>query len=270
MRRSIRGKVAVVTGAGGGLGRALCLELAARGACIAALERNRAALDAVAADISAAGAAVLPGLCDVTDFDSCRAAMADVERVLGGVDILINNAGITHRSAFRATDPAVLGRVMAVNVMGAVHATRAALDSLIARQGAIVAISSVAGFAPLIARTGYAASKHALHGFFGSLRTELADSGVDITLVCPSFIATGIERAALGPDGRSARQPQQIIGARATPDTIAAIVCDAIERRRRLVIPGRVAKLAWFTSRFLPRFYERGMRRRLAGEMVDG
>ena len=270
MRRTIRGKVAVVTGAGGGLGRALCLELAARGASIAPLERDRAALDCVAADISAAGATVLPRVCDVTDFDDCRVAVADVERAFGGIDILINNAGITHRSAFRATDPAVLGRVMAVNVMGAVHATRATLESLIARQGAIVAVSSVAGFAPLIARTGYAASKHALHGFFGSLRTELAGTGVDITLVCPSFIATGIERAALGPDGRPARQPQQIVGARATPEAIAAVICDAVEKRRRLAIPGRVAKLAWFTSRFLPRLYERVMRRRLAGEMVDG
>ena len=110
-----------------------------------------------------------------------------------------------------ATEPAVIRRVMEVNFFGAVHCTRAALGDLVRTRGLIVAISSVAGFSPLIARTGYAASKHALHGFFDSLRTELVDSGVDALLVCPAFIATGIERNALGADGAPAafRSPRQ-------------------------------------------------------------
>ena len=106
---------------------------------------------------------------------------------------------------------------MAVNFFGALHCTHAALDELVARRGMVIAISSVAGFAPLIARTGYAASKHALHGFFDSLRTEVEPLGVKVLLVCPSFIETGIEKNALDGHGGPARHAQSIVGVRATP-----------------------------------------------------
>lgn len=183
--------------------------------------------------------------------------------------MLINNAGITHRSAWRRTDPAVTRRVMEVNFFGSVHCTRAALDALCASSGLIIVVSSVAGFAPLIARTGYAAAKHALHGFFESLRAELADEGVGVLMVCPSFIATGIDRNALSGDGQPARHGQKIVGARARPEAVAGEVLRAAERGRQLLLPGRMAKLAWWVSRLAPRYYARVMARRLRAEM-DG
>jgi short-subunit dehydrogenase len=100
---------------------------------------------------------------------------------------------------------------MTVNFFGAMHCTHAALEPLISRRGMIIVISSVAGFAPLIARTGYAASKHALHGFFDSLRSEVEPLGVKVLLVCPSFIQTGIEKNALAGDGDLASHPQSIV-----------------------------------------------------------
>ena len=141
----------------------------------------------------------------MTDERACADAVERGVAQFGRLDVLVNNAGITHRSPFQATQTEVLRRVMDVNLFGAIHLTRAALPHLKRTRGLIVALSSVAGFTPLIARTGYSASKHALHGFFESLRTELAPDGVGVMMVCPSFIATGIDRHALGPTGGKPR-----------------------------------------------------------------
>ena len=267
MQRDFSGRVVVITGAAGGLGRALARAFAGAGARVAALDTDAAGAEALAAELRSNGRQALGLACDVTDAAACERAMAAVMAAWSRIDVLINNAGITHRSAYRRTDPAVTRRVMEVNFFGSVHCTRAALDALCEFRGLIVVVSSVAGFAPLIARTGYAAAKHALHGFFESLRTELADEGVGVLMVCPSFIDTGIDRNALGGDGRQARHAQQIVGARARPEDIAAGILRAAQNGRRLLLPGRIAKLAWWLSRIAPGYYARAMVRRLRGEM---
>jgi NAD(P)-dependent dehydrogenase (short-subunit alcohol dehydrogenase family) len=266
-RRDFAGKVVVVTGAAGGLGRALARSFAGAGARIATLDRDAAGVGALAAELRSEGRQALGLECDVTVAAACERAMAAVIGTWGRIDVLINNAGITHRSAWRRTDPAVTRRVMEVNFFGSIQCTRAALDALCASHGLIIVVSSVAGFAPLIARTGYAAAKHALHGFFESLRSELADDGVGVLLVCPSFIDTGIDRNALGGDGQPARHAQQIVGARARPEAVAAEVLRAAERGRRLLLPGRMAKLSWWVSRLAPGYYARVMAQRLRAEM---
>ena len=266
-QRDFLSKVVVITGAGGGLGQALARSFAAAGARIAALDRDAAGAEALAAALRSEGRPALGLACDVTDAGACARAMAVVIESWGRIDVLINNAGITHRSAYRRTDPAVIRRVMEVNFFGSVHCTRAALEALCASRGLIIVISSVAGFAPLIARTGYAAAKHALHGFFESLRTELVEEGVEVLMVCPSFIDTGIDRNALGADGGLARHAQQIVGARASAQDVAVEIVHAARSGRQLLLPGRTAKLAWWVSRIAPRYYARVMARRLRGEM---
>ena len=182
--------------------------------------------------------------------------------------MLVNNAGITHRSAFAATDTAVLRRVVEVNLFGAIHLTRAALPELQRARGLIVTLSSVAGFTPLIARTGYAASKHALHGFFESLRTELAprrrrrDAGV------PLVHRDRHRPQCTRTDGRCCHARA---GRRRRP-LRAAVVADRIvhgaSRSRRLLLIGRTAHAAWWLSRLAPALYERIMARRLRDEMA--
>jgi short-subunit dehydrogenase len=191
---------------------------------------------------------------------------AAVER-FGTLDVLVNNAGISQRSGFAATELAVVRRVMEVNFFGAVNCTKAALPQLLASRGLIVAISSVAGFSPLIARTAYAASKHAMHGFFDSLRSELVGRGVDVMLVCPSFIATHIDRNAVGGDGQPVRHAQVTTGQRLAPESVADSIYQAATRSRRLLLVGRTAWQAWWVSRLLPRLYEKLMARRLSGEL---
>ena len=263
-RREFRDKVAVVTGAAGGLGRAIAARFAAAGARVALLDRDAAAVEAAAAGL---GQAALGLACDVADAAQCERALSRAAAALGPVHVLVNNAGISHRSGFAATDPAVIRRVMEVNFFGAVNCTRAALDDLARTRGLIVTVSSVAGFSPLIARTGYAASKHALHGFFDSLRTEVAGRGIDVMLVCPAFVATGIERNALAGDGAPVRHAQQVVGARAAPEAVAEEIYLAARRGRRLLLHGRTAVLAWWVSRFAPALYARVMARRLRAEM---
>lgn len=266
-RRDFTGRLVLVTGAAGGLGRALCLRFGDAGARIAALDRDAAALAQLSELLAGRGIAHVTATCDVAEERQTAGAIEAARKEFGPIDVLINNAGISQRSLLIRTEPAVIRKVMEVNFFGALHCTHAALPDLLARKGMVVAISSVAGFAPLLARSGYSASKHALHGFFDSLRSEVAASGVSVLVVCPSFIETGIEKAALSGDGTPVTHGQAVVGRRATPDDIAEQVFLAATADQQLLLPGRTARLAWWVSRFAPKLYSRLMARSQLHEM---
>ncbi|HWS05635.1 MAG TPA: SDR family oxidoreductase [Burkholderiaceae bacterium] len=261
--RSFAGKAILITGAAGGLGAALCRRFAARGARIAAMDRDREKLDMLVASLPA-GSLAIAG--DLSDPAVCQDAIERTVARFGALDGLVNNAGISHRSLLADTDPAVIRRVMEVNFFGAMQMTHAALPHLLASRGIVAAISSVAGYAPLFGRTGYSASKHALHGFFDTLRTEVADQGVDVTLVCPSFIATGIGSAALGGQGGPATAARITTGGESQPGDIAARIVEAIGHRRTLLLPDRTSRLAWWVRKFAPGYYAHTMKRRVRAE----
>jgi NAD(P)-dependent dehydrogenase (short-subunit alcohol dehydrogenase family) len=266
-RRDFAGKVVVVTGAGGGLGAAYSRRFARAGARLGLLDRDGARVEALAAELHGQGVESLAVACDVSVESDCRQAIGAMIEEFGGIDVLINNAGITHRSAFADTDTTVFQKVMGVNLFGAVYCTKAALPSLLERRGLIIAISSIAGIAPLYGRTGYAASKHAVQGLFSSLRAELAASGVDVMIVCPGFTATGIATAALDGDGRVTRHPQSTVGKVATPESVADAVFDAARRSRRMLVLTAVGKTTLWLNKLFPAFYERLMTRSLRREL---
>jgi len=266
-RRDFAGTVVVVTGAGGGLGAAYARRFARAGAQLGLLDRDAAGVQATGTELRAQGTEALALGCDVTDAAACRTSIAAIVDRFGGIDVLINNAGITHRSAFAATDASVFHRVMAVNFFGALYCTQAALPSLRARRGLIIAVSSIAGFAPLYGRTGYAASKHAIEGLFASLRTELRGTGVDVMIVCPGFTATGIGAAALDGDGRVTLHPQSTVGRVATPESVADAVFTAAGRSRRRLVLTAAGKATFVLTRILPTAYERLMTRSLRHEL---
>ncbi|TRZ96604.1 MAG: SDR family oxidoreductase [Rhodocyclaceae bacterium] len=265
-RRELKGRVVLITGAAGGLGTALCQRYAAAGARIAALDLDGKKLVTLAVTLRAKGADVLAIPGDITDPAACRAAVAATMAHFGALDGLINNAGISHRSLLQDTDPDVIRRVMEVNFFGAANLTQAALAQIVAQQGFIVAISSVAGFSPLTGRTGYAASKHALHGFFDSLRSEVEGAGVGVTLVCPSFIRTGIGAAATDGSGAPVSSPRITTGVESSPEEIAERVFEAVAAGRNLLLPDATARKAWWLRRLAPGLYARIMKRRMGGE----
>lgn len=265
-KRDVRGKIVVITGGAGGIGAALGLTWAAAGAKVALLDLQRTAVEAAAQAVRDAGGEAMAAVCDVCDADSRTQAIAAVVAQWGGVDVLINNAGITHRSLFAETEDAVLKKVMDVNLFGAIGCTRAAWSELVTRRGQIIAISSVAGFAPLLGRTGYAASKHAMAGFFSTLRTELAPHGVSVLVVYPAFTDTGLDKAALDANGQALNSDRRPVGQQMTPQFVADAILHAAQADRRELLLSPVAKASRWLWHLTPRLYERFMVRSQDGE----
>jgi NAD(P)-dependent dehydrogenase (short-subunit alcohol dehydrogenase family) len=263
-KRKLEGKNVIITGGGGGLGAALGREFGFAGSNVALLDIDYEAA-VLAADRVERGVATAVE-CDVTNLDSCAAAIATASERLGPIDILVNNAGRSHRSAFSETDLEVIHRIMDINFWGSVNCTRITLPTITERRGAIVVVSSTAGFAPLLGRTGYAASKHALHGFFGTLRSELSGTGVDVLIAAPSFIDTNLRHHTLGGDGEITDHPQSRVGNMASPADVAERIVWAVERRRQNLVIGNVGRVTRYLNALAPSVYERLMARSLRSE----
>ena len=260
-------RVVLVTGGMGGLGETISTKMVDAGYRLAVTYSpgNKTHAEWVA-QMKDRGYDILAVPCDVADFDSCRSAVEDVQATLGPEDVLVNNAGITHRGTFAETGLGVFRKVMAVNFFGAVHCTRAALPSLLERHGQIVVLSSLTGFAPLLYRSAYNASKHALHGLFDTLRMELEGTGVSVTLACPGFTATDLRKNALVGDGSVTRQPVQVLGSQvASPVEVAEAIFQGAARRRRLLVLSNVNWRARLLARFFPRLFEKLLVPRLSG-----
>jgi short-subunit dehydrogenase len=259
----LKNKLVVITGAAGNLGRELCWAFALAGAKIGACDIDANALAALSAEFSAKNISIATATGDICQRQICLEMMADIRAQMQGatVAVLINNAGISHIQPFLETDPTadIERKVMSVNYFGAVNCTQAALDDIIDNQGVIVAISSIAGFSPLVGRTAYAASKHALHGFFSSLRAELQPKNVQCLLVCPSFVGAS---ANISNPTSAIYQQKKTVGQNLTPDFVAAQVLTAVVCRRRLLVLGRMGKVAYWLHRFFPALYESQMRKR--------
>ncbi|QRY81289.1 SDR family oxidoreductase [Pseudomonas sp. PDNC002] len=262
-----RHKVVLVSGGCSGIGRALVLRFAQAGAHPVILDLDQSALDSLVQHLREhLGVEALGLRCDIADTESVQRSVALAIERFGGIDVLVNNAGITHRSLFIETELAVFRRVMAVNFYGALHCTQAALPSLLERRGQIVVLSSLTGFAPLLYRSAYNASKHALHGLFDTLRMELDGTGVAITLACPGFTATDLRKNALVGDGSVIRQPAVVLGAEvASPRDVAEAIYQGALQRRRLLVLSNVNWRARILARFFPRLFEKLLVPKMSG-----
>ena len=240
------GRAVLLTGASSGIGHALARQLAAQGARLALVARDRQRLEAVAEECRRLGgeAIVLTG--DVGEPDDCARIVERSVEGLGELDVLLLNAGVTMWSRVdELADVSVFERLMRVNYLGCVWLTGAALAHLRAARGQIVVVSSLTGLTGVPTRSGYAASKHALHGFFDSLRIELRGSGVGVTLVCPDFVVSAIHRRAIGSDGRPLGKSPMREGKIMSAEECARRILLAARKRQRLAIlswRGRVGR----------------------------
>jgi len=220
--------------------------------------------------LAAKGVDCLSVTCDVSQRGDCEAAIGQIIDRYGGIDVLFNNAGITQRGSFVDTDISVFEKVMAVNFFGSLYCTKAAIQSLIRRKGLIIVNESIAGFGPLLGRTGYSASKHALHGLFTSLRTEIRKTGAHVMIVCPGFVKTNLQTRALGCDGGITTHPQSRVGGQATPENVAEAIYKGALKRKHLLVLTPVGKISYWISRIFPILYERMMARKLKSELERG
>ena len=250
--------VVLVTGGSAGIGEAIALRLADRGARLALAARGADALEAVAEACRQRGAEALAVPTDVADEAACRAFVAAAVERFGRVDALVNNAGISMWARFDEMDDLEpLRQIMAVNYFGAVSCTHAALPHLKASRGRIVNVASLTGKTGVPTRTGYAASKHAMAGFFDSLRIELMDTGVSVTTAFPGFVATGVRRHAYGADGtplgESPVQEDEVM----TADECARIILDAADARKREVVMTARGKIGQWVKLIAPGLVDR-------------
>jgi short-subunit dehydrogenase len=161
----------------------------------------------------------------------------------------------------------VFEKVMSVNFFGSLYCTKAAINSLVQRKGLIIVNESVAGLAPLLGRTGYSASKHALNGLFTSLRTEIRPDGAHVMIVCPGFVKTNLQSRALGGDGQVTKHPQSIVGSQDTPEEAAEAIFRGAIKRKHLLVLTPIGKISYWISRIFPILYERMMARQLRSEL---
>jgi short-subunit dehydrogenase len=264
-----RDNVVIITGASSGIGAGLARQLSAQGAKIVLSARSSELLQSVR-ESCANPANVHVVRCDVNEKEQCRELIEETVRVFGRIDTLINNAGIGMHAYFAdLADPDILDDVMRVNFMGSAYCTYYALPYIRKTRGRIVAVSSLTGKSGVPSRTGYAASKHAMAGFFDSLRIELAGTGVTVTVAYPGFVDTGIGERALGADGLPMGDRAFMReGVMTTEECCRLIIQTAAARKReivmtltariaqwvKLIAPGAVDKmaLAMITKRYGP------------------
>ena len=253
-------RVVWVTGASDGIGAALARALAREGARLVLTARRREALEAVAVACAPAQVHVLPG--DLRDLDSLPALADAAERAFGTIDVLVNNAGISQRGTALDTELAVVQEILALNVLAPIALTRAVLPGMIRRgSGRIVVTSSVAGHVATPMRSSYAASKHAVQGWFDALRAELHGTGVGVTIVSPGYIRTDIATRARTADGTPSGK-RGLGNAHGMPvDRCAARMVDAIHRGRREVFIGGPEVAAVYLKRWLPGLLARYLHR---------
>lgn len=237
-----------ITGASAGIGEALALQYAKDGACLVLSARRDDELERVASRCREFGMApnqvlVLP--LDVTDWDSLPGKVQTVLDRFGGVDLLVNNAGVSQRSLCKDTDMSVYQKLMDVDVMGQIALTKAVLPHMLeAGSGHLAVTSSVAGKVGAPMRTGYCAAKHAVMGFFDALRAEVEGQGISVSTITPGFIRTDIARNALSGDGSAFGKEDKNIAGGMDVNECAKVVFKGLKAKKREIPVGKGKEMA--------------------------
>ncbi|MEP7340525.1 MAG: SDR family oxidoreductase [Acidobacteriota bacterium] len=255
-------KVVWITGASSGIGEALAYAFSREGAKLILSGRREAELERVKRGCAGAPESVFVLPLDLTQFETFGEKTKQAEARFGRVDILVNNGGITHRSLVAESSVEVELAVMNTNYFGSILLTKAVLPGMLAaRSGHLVVVSSLMGYLDTPMRSAYAASKHALQGYFDSLRAEVWRQNVKVTLICPGFVKTAISVNALTADGSKHGRTDRTQEKGLSAEKCAAKTLDAIARGKDEVLIGGMEILAVYAKRFLPWVYSKVIRR---------
>ncbi len=257
----LSGQVAWITGASSGLGAQLTFEFAERGADLILSARNLTNLEEVKSQLSAYPVSVHLLPLDLEQLEQLPAKVDQALSLAGRVDILVNNAGLAIRDFALATSPEVDQKLMNINYFGPVLLTKRLLPHLLARgTGQVVVVSSLSGKFGVPRTAAYAASKHALHGFFETLRSEIAPSDIHITIIVPGMIKTEITAHALQGDGSTFGRLEKSFKTAYPVKKAARKMMQAILRKREEVFVGGHERFTLFLHRLSPYLLRRFIR----------
>lgn len=255
MNNFFRNKVVVITGGSEGIGKALIDALIPMGAKVATCGRNQDKLYNLQVQYS--NHLLHTMVADVSQYGECENFINSTIDTFGGIDILINNAGVSMRALLKDVEIEVIKKVMDINFFGTVYCTKLALNSIIERKGTIVGVSSIAGFRGLPGRSGYSASKFAMNGWLEAVRTEMIDSGVNVMWVCPGFTSSNIRNAALNSKGEMQGESPMNEASLMRSDECAHHILKAITKRKRTLVLTFKGKQTVFMNKFFPSLTDR-------------
>lgn len=255
-------KVVWITGASSGIGRAIALKLSYYEVKLILSSRNIEKLEEVRALCQKPENVKIFSM-DLTQTSEAKNWVKDALGLFNGIDLLINNAGISQRSLAADTGIEVDERIFRINYFGTVALTKAMLPHFIAKKdGYIVVITSVVGRVGTPLRSSYSASKHALHGFFDSLRAEVFDENIRISLICPGFVNTNVSMNALTADGSEQGTMDEATAKGLSPEFFAKKAVKAMKKEKQeVVIGGKLEVLAVYLKRFFPLILSKMLRK---------
>lgn len=233
MTNIFKDKVVIVTGASSGIGEAIAREFARNGSKVVLAARSEDRLSQIVNELKAENYEVTFIVTDISCEQDCKHLIDNTIEKYGTINILINNAGISMRALFNGVDLKVLQRLMDVNFWGTVYCTKYALPYLVVNKGSLVGVSSVAGFHGLPGRTGYSASKFAMHGFLETIRIENLKKGLHVMIIAPGFTATDIRKHALLADGTEQGESPRNEDKLMPPQYVAKWVLKGIRKKKR-------------------------------------
>ena len=264
-KTTFKDNVVIITGASSGIGRELACQLADQGAWLSLAARDAGRLQETAETCRKRGGRAISVQTDVSVQDDCHNLIECTIAEYGRIDTLVNNAGISMWTRFdELQDLAVFDQVMRVNYFGAVYCSHYALPYLKKTRGRLVGVSSLAGKNGVPTRAGYSASKHAMVGFFDSLRIELVDTGVSVTLIYPGFVTSEIRERAFGPDGKplgiSPVREAEVMSV----EECARLIVNAMARRKREEVMTLRGKLSQWVKLVAPGYVDNTVRKAIA------
>ena len=253
----MKDKIVIITGASSGIGKALTELYVEKGSKVVMAARNLEKMNEIIKNLSTDKDRILAIQTDVSKEEDCKNLINKTIEKFGRIDVLINNAGISMRALFADLDIKVIQQVMDINFWGTVYCTKYALPYLLESKGSVVGVSSVAGYKGLPGRTGYSASKFAMHGFLEVVRIENLKKGLHVLIACPGFTSSNIRFTALGKDGSLQGETPLDESKLMTSEEVSQHIYKAVAKRKRSIVLTSLGKSTVLLNKFFPAFMDK-------------